>query len=429
LGAWAFFGGATLSAIAIFLVVSLVGVPALLAAGAASQIFDVIPGNWFGICSGMAPASAGQTDSLTRWLTEVIDRLANGHAPDDDRAAPRNQPLTFGELRSRGINFEVLTTSLTHARPYRVPFETRELFFRAEDFEKLFPASVVEHMKRHAVDRGDGYRPLPPPDELPIVVAVRMSLSFPILLCAVPLYAVDYNSEEQRLERCWFSDGGIASNFPIHFFDRLLPHWPTFGIDLTTVQRRWVYLPQRVADGRSESWNRFTTLPGFLAAVVNAVHSWVDNRQERMAGFRDRIVRISLGPGEGGLSVDMPPAKILELAERGDVAGRLLVEQFAAPESKGWDRQLWTRYRLLMSQLEKSLPGLLPILTGEHLVAMEASPPCYPFEGRDRELSQWVRTRLAELARDWTAKQAALSAGMTAGAPNSPVELRVAPKV
>ena len=30
----------------------------------------------------------------------------------------------------------------------------------------------------------------------------------------------------------WFSDGGIASNFPIHFFDSWLPDRPTFGITL-----------------------------------------------------------------------------------------------------------------------------------------------------------------------------------------------------
>ena len=57
--------------------------------------------------------------------------------------------------------------------------------------------------------------------DLPIVVATRMSLSFPILLSAVPLYAVDFSLRENqekkkagtapRAERCWFSDGGICS--------------------------------------------------------------------------------------------------------------------------------------------------------------------------------------------------------------------------
>jgi hypothetical protein len=64
-----------------------------------------------------------------------------------------------------------------------------------------------------------------------------MSLSFPILLSAVPLYAYDQEAECEFREqhppaRCWFSDGGICSNFPMHFFDSPLPRWPTFGITL-----------------------------------------------------------------------------------------------------------------------------------------------------------------------------------------------------
>ena len=54
-----------------------------------------------------------------------------------------------------------------------------------------------------------------------------MSLSFPGLLSAVPLYRVDYridrNQESDNDTRVgtkvWFSDGGICSNFPLSFFD------------------------------------------------------------------------------------------------------------------------------------------------------------------------------------------------------------------
>jgi hypothetical protein len=63
-----------------------------------------------------------------------------------------------------------------------------------------------------------------------------MSLSFPILLSAVPLYAANFEREPRSgkfpLERCWFSDGGLTSKFPIHFFDTPLPDRPTFGINL-----------------------------------------------------------------------------------------------------------------------------------------------------------------------------------------------------
>src|SRR4029077_18943429 len=70
----------------------------------------------------------------------------------------------------------------------------------------------------------------------PILLGARMSLSFPILLSAVPLYAANFEREPKEgkypLEACWFSDGGLTSNFPIHFFDAPLPLRPTFGIDL-----------------------------------------------------------------------------------------------------------------------------------------------------------------------------------------------------
>ncbi|MER3469044.1 MAG: hypothetical protein C4314_03515, partial [Thermoflexus sp.] len=67
--------------------------------------------------------------------------------------------------------------------------------------------------------------------DLPVVVATRMSLSFPVLVSAVPLYTVRRSAvdrlraqgrnrlEPGDLQRNWFSDGGIASNFPIHLFD------------------------------------------------------------------------------------------------------------------------------------------------------------------------------------------------------------------
>ena len=49
------------------------------------------------------------------------------------------------------------------------------------------------------------------------------------------LHAVDYASNAARTSTFgvhWFSDGGICSNLPIHFFDQPLPLRPTFAIDL-----------------------------------------------------------------------------------------------------------------------------------------------------------------------------------------------------
>ena len=110
-----------------------------------------------------------------------------------------------------------------------------------------------------------------------------MSLSFPLLISAVPLHALDVTRRHTReamvavedghlprhrlvAERCWFSDGGIASNFPVHFFDTPLPTRPTFAIDLDGFhpdhgrrpdEAHNVYLPSSNAGGLLDTWHRF----------------------------------------------------------------------------------------------------------------------------------------------------------------------------
>jgi hypothetical protein len=75
-----------------------------------------------------------------------------------------------------------------------------------------------------------------------------MSLSFPLLISAVPLWTIKAERlsaqpadgerlalRESDLQRNWFSDGGTCSNFPIHFYDRWFPSRPTFGINLESL--------------------------------------------------------------------------------------------------------------------------------------------------------------------------------------------------
>src|SRR5207244_1099598 len=70
--------------------------------------------------------------------------------------------------------------------------------------------------------------------ELPVLVAARMSLSFPVLISTIPLWRLRYRGagQQPRLMRVVFSDGGISSNFPVHFFDAPLPARPTFALNL-----------------------------------------------------------------------------------------------------------------------------------------------------------------------------------------------------
>jgi predicted acylesterase/phospholipase RssA len=423
------------------IVASLLCVPLAVAGGAARILLRVLPSNGFGICSGAAPAPPGEEPSLTPWLTALLDGLAGIGAA--------RGPLRFGDLwgsapeatesaAKREINLEVLTNSLTHGRPYRIPFDDAVFSFKPRELRRLFPDRVVDWMVdpitgKPAPESDDAIVRLPEPACLPVVFAIRLSLSFPLLVSAVPLYAEDHTLQKPHPERCWFSDGGIASNFPIHFFDHWLPRWPTFGIDLVPPQQSKVWLPERAGSGIAELWNRFPpTLYGFLGALVNSIHSWMDNRQSRVPGYRDRIVRISLGDGEGGLNIDMPSEVIDELAQRGMVAGRLLTHAFAAPGAHGWENQRWVRFRTLMALLEHNLPELHEALTskeGKTYEELGKAPEHYKWRGNQPALAAWVIKGLIDLAEQWRMKQAELEADLEHHAPRPTPELRVAPKI
>jgi len=42
-------------------------------------------------------------------------------------------------------------------------------------------------------------------------------------------------SAKKALVECVMTDGGISNNFPVSFFDALIPDRPTFGVNLVTV--------------------------------------------------------------------------------------------------------------------------------------------------------------------------------------------------
>src|SRR2546426_11877014 len=115
--------------------------------------------------------------------------------------------------------------------------------------------------------------------DLPIVVAARFSLSFPLLISANSLYSPHPNTD--ILMTNWFSDGGITSNFPVHFFDSWFPGRPTFGLDLQSASGEGavrpantfgtdddVFLPPSGPDGhQSPHWTDVTTFVGFAKQI------------------------------------------------------------------------------------------------------------------------------------------------------------------
>jgi len=457
-----------------------------------------IPQNYYGLCTGMPSpppwfirwlkwlANKGVLStwlnrainrrkvapSLTFWLTEYLDRLAG--------VEDRDKPLTFGDLwgegKERNINLEMLTTNLTLERSYRLPFDTEEFFFHPKEFEELFPKRVVDWMiKKSAKIKDDPSKntpmlPLPEAVDLPVVVATRLSLSFPILLSAIPFYAVDRTRTLKDMpERCWFSDGGIVSNMPVHFFDKSLPRWPTFAINLLQPphpdyplsqndQCENIWTPTTNSGGIEEAWTRIDdkrgagNLPGFLGMILNTMQNWLDNAQMRVPGYRDRIMHIKLDPKqEGGLNLNMHPEDINNLSERGRCAGEKLVKRFAAdqpvlpvpptPKPRGWieypwDNHRWIRYRSIMSLLEQFLedfchgydnPESGDKTYDELIQRKHQDPPkSYRWESNDQRVFASDTTHeLLDLVKKWRGN----SQSFDEGTPNPDPVLRVTPKI
>jgi hypothetical protein len=239
-----------------------------------------------------------------------------------------------------------------------------------------------------------------------MIVAVRMSLSFPLLLSAVPLHAVDYRTSGKKLERCWFTDGGISSNFPIHFFDAALPRRPTFGLDLGPTDgadEQRVRFPRNNGDARLAYWRRFPqkglpALRGFLAQLSNVAKDWNHETLSLMPGFRDRIGLIQLTREEGGLNLTMPTERIERLTRYGREAGQQFVLRFGDPQHwqpgaqaspMNWENHQIIRLRLQLASVAEQLQSLERACRELHgteqdyqrFFTADAKRYSYPFKG------------------------------------------------
>ncbi len=299
---------------------------------------------------------------------------------------------------------------------------------------RLFPERIVQWLLDHAPSAGHTQLPsnlvrLPRAADLPVVFGVRLSVSYPLLLSAVPLYTHDWTREraKDRLQpdRCCFSDGGLSSNFPFHFFDHPLPSWPTFAINFRPphpdMPDEMVWMPKSNRDRGIAIWNRFDagrrpTLWGFLSTIKDVTQNWMDNEQVRVPGFRDRIVHITLKAGEGGANLEMPSATILDIAERGRIAGQTLAERFASgPQwtvSEAWEAHRWVRFRSSMYALEGALrafeQGLREVHPGDRSFEAlsgrpEGQPPlAFPWrDPRQRAFSLASTKALRGIVASW----------------------------
>jgi predicted acylesterase/phospholipase RssA len=486
-----------------------------------------IPANHYGLCTGYVPDA--RPPALTEWLADELNAYAG--------LADREAPLTFADLwagpdgpkegvdrtppacrdehlprpdpplriEPPEINLEMQTTCLSQGRPYRLPSglatpsdRTKAFFYSPDELADFFPPNVVGHLGAHppaapaeAGDRREWgllcellapLRPLPPPADLPVVVAARMSLSFPLLISAVPLWTIDWTLDANQdawaawktwqdqggrgprpqavpqAERCWFSDGGITSNFPVHFFDQLLPSRPTFGINLRPFHPDHprqpqecdnIWMPKTNLGGLLEWWTRwdqaagFGRLLGFLRAIADTMQNWSDNTQLRVPGYRDRVVHVSHTDREGGMNLDMDKESIAAMSERGACAGRRLVEYYTTPPEHGrtvsWENHRWVRYRSTMSILEGMFRRLRIAYTRDQPVddldyrdisqLQDGGIPSYKWgSGQQRALSVELTGQLSDLAGHWDdAVQQQPHRSVIEGAPSPVPEFRITP--
>lgn len=415
----------------------------------------------FGLCSGSGGEAVDFRDErrleLTDWLHVRFNGLV-GRGPSDP-------PPTFAELAQAGVNLKMVACNLTLGQPYLLPMRrgSRSFVFKASELRALFPPPVVDALVAWSSANpsewfrlpGDYHR-FPFGEAMPVVVATRLSLAFPVLLSAVRLHAVKddfYRRQggkpaapvlitEGDLEPHWLSDGGIASNFPVHIFDSWVPRRPTFGITLydspvTNVlgQRAlkdFVVLPvPSDADKARPQRMEISTLFDLLRAVLDTAQSHRDNAQSALPGYRERVVQIFLEPHEGGLNLDMPPATIKTIGEKGALAGRKLIEHFVLQAGTSYDEHLWVRLQVLLARLEDELFSIsegtaggdwrhelreqFGHITSEQLLASANAKPWY----RDHS-ARWCESAeerfdaLLELISRWKALQAAWQDGADA---------------
>lgn len=395
--------------------------PLIFALGRFAYLLLTLKRDDFGMCTGLG---ANGSQGVTDWIHEAVQDVAG---------KPLSEPLTVGDLwgpepatedetRSPGVVLVTMTTDLTSSRPYRTPIGDERHYFTEREMAELFPEEVVAHLKKCG-QRVGRIRPpaipwwrqnlkkrwaddilwrMPPARDFPVVMSARLSLSFPVLFTTVPLWRKDSGylkrpeaSDEETLvvdpygdgdtmilRRCLMSDGGLSSNFPVHFFDSFLPRRPTFGITLgewsadhdgeakspnvgqcgatgcgcdPTVKealrdRVEVYDidgEQHRKHGSPDHDDNRTRMMGgtlgFVMRMVDTAKDWKDNLQARLPGNAERIIQIKLTSKEGGYNLAMDEATLRRMNAIGALAGEMLVEKFSENRFRRFDEHRYLR--------------------------------------------------------------------------------------
>lgn len=363
------------------------------------------PSQWLDRFAGVPPGTP-----VVTWLRERFDELAG--QPDDTI-------LRFGDLwhgrhvpgephqrdrddsESRLVNLRLMTSELTQGLAYEIPMSIPEtLYYDETDLSSGGPSGCVldqptiEAMRSVTVEqdvvvadepgRTRRMRTWPAPEDLPVVVAVRLSLALPFAFQAVPLYRAapaqqrqddfgrtfgDVTPPKGRLvvERLWFADGGLTSNFPIRFFDSPLPRWPTLGVNLGAREEEAdppladIALPPDGVAGRARSRPLHGNLLSYFMSLFATSRNWRDTEKFLQKAFSGRVAEVRLGAGEGDLNIFMERETVASVAIRGIIAGARLRRRYQDDDI--WEHHQWLRMQASTTELartaaflERSLP-------------------------------------------------------------------------
>lgn len=368
-------------------VVALTGALVFAVGWAALRTWKRVTRQLFGFCIGsQGPDATADSAALTDWLYTSMQELAG---------LPRSEPLTFAHLRRPPVmvDLKMTTSNLSLGQPMVLPDDGVFLYSRAE-LSPYFPPEVMNYLEeadprrtlgRKNIKLEPDLRRLDLGEGLPVIVAVRMSLSFPILLSALPLrhlanadFARDWTDQTlhtHQTQRHVFSDGGIAHNFPVQMFDAWVPSRPTFGIALQDspfsdtraahVSPSFMPSGERVLLPEAKdtlkvrpAFKEVASIPDFGAAILDLARSYRDRYHSALPGCRERIVRVYLGPDEGGLNLSMSQKALDDIRGYGTRAGRALLERYPTFDGAGALEHRWVRLRSLMPALEAELRGL-----------------------------------------------------------------------
>lgn len=476
----------------------LIAIVAVFARGLITGLRD----NGYGLCSGRTQPDQDGQSALTDWLHGYFNALA-GKSID-------GPPLTFGELWGPDpvkprIHLEVITSAVSQQMVYSIPFRpgTPMFYYDPEEWARLFPPAVMAALAvpesgdgdDAAVERalpiienaqGRALEPLPRRGGLPVVVAIRMSLSFPMLLSAVPLYAVDWsrtaNQRAQadaraagtpearrqlrlRATKVWFSDGGIGSNMPLHLFDAMLPRHPTFAVNLKQPHPDHgiqpadarndggrIYLAEDDRGGRLRYWPEpdlvddweqrdpasrdkpaLAGLTGFLKSIVATMQNWRDEILFPTPGFRDRIVQISQQPDEGGMNLTMAAETITALAEAGGMAADRLIARFhplGQERGAGWTNHRRARLTTFLGVMQPATAALVPAIgTAADWLTLLGGDTRYMRSSAMRDEAARFLTGLGALGAATPLKQSGQPRSLDVGSLKPIPQVRLVPRI